>query len=447
MGALHAQTPVKGLTVTGAYDTMRTVESTPRFVSPTGELYTYPAISAAGQVLNVAELSLSSTASNGVVYVCGSTPAAVTYTATTSIETGYTFSWTPSGGTISNGGRSYTMSYNTTGSKTVQCVITGNGVSGSKSISIMVEAGTAPVFATCEQGLSVTIKCATNVDTLRWGDNSYTINPSGDVYHEYSMKGLYTITAVNSNQGCKADRPVALNTTLHPCTVSVAHTNASVYTGTSSSNPGAGGLETETETGSNIITQVTDQDGNVYPVVQIGSQCWMGKNLRTTHYDATNAVSYSSNSYSDIYGLYYTLIAATNNSTVEGCKGVCPQGWHLPKDEEWTTMEEAVNGGTRSADNWWGSHAGKLSAGCNWANDEEEATPGNYCYSERNSSGFGVLPAGHVNNWVGTEAVFWGSAFDNNANGVTRIVRENNASVLRCFVDKSNEISVRCLRD
>ena len=69
VGALHAQTPVKGLTVTGAYDTMRTVESTPRFVSPTGELYTYPAISAAGQVLNVAELSLSSTASRK--FICG----------------------------------------------------------------------------------------------------------------------------------------------------------------------------------------------------------------------------------------------------------------------------------------------------------------------------------------------------------------------------------------
>ena len=448
LGVLNAQTPVKGVTVTGAYETMRTEESTPRFVSPTGELYTYPIMSNAGQILNVAELSLSSTASNGVAYICGSTPAAVTYTATTSIETGYTFSWTPSGGTISNGGRSYTMSYNTAGSKTVQCVITGNGVSGAKSISIMVEAaGTIPVFATCEQGLSVTIKCATNVDTLRWGDNSYTVNPSADASHEYSTAGLYDITAV-SNQGCKAVKTVGINTTLHPCTVTVAHTDASVYTGTSPLNPGVGGLETETEIGSNIITQVTDQDGNVYPVVQIGSQCWMGKNLRTTHYDASHSVSYSSTSYSDIYGLYYSLIAATNNSTTEGCKGICPKGWHLPKDEEWTTMEESVNGGTRPGDYSWGSHAGKLSAGCNWEDNQVEATPGNYCYSERNSSGFGALPAGSADGQgLNSEAVFWGSTFDNNANGVIRLIREDDASVWSIYVDKSDEMSVRCVRD
>ncbi|MBO4654532.1 MAG: hypothetical protein J5644_03190, partial [Bacteroidales bacterium] len=55
VGALHAQTPVRGLTVTGALDTMRAVETTPRFVSPTGALFKRPVMTISGEILQIPE--------------------------------------------------------------------------------------------------------------------------------------------------------------------------------------------------------------------------------------------------------------------------------------------------------------------------------------------------------------------------------------------------------
>lgn len=101
---------------------------------------------------------------------------------------------------------------------------------------------------------------------------------------------------------------------------------------------------------------VYDVDGNAYPTVLIGSQCWFAKNLRTTSYndgttitrvtndtDWSNASSgaycwahWDSTAYADVYGALY------NWYTVETGK-MCPTGWHVPSDAEWYTMENFVD--------------------------------------------------------------------------------------------------------
>lgn len=62
----------------------------------------------------------------------------------------------------------------------------------------------------------------------------------------------------------------------------------------------------------------------------------------------------NANNEADTYGALYTLAAATNGTTSStnpsGVQGVCPAGWHLPSDEEWTELtdylgEESVAGG------------------------------------------------------------------------------------------------------
>lgn len=108
---------------------------------------------------------------------------------------------------------------------------------------------------------------------------------------------------------------------------------------------------------------VTDYDGNVYNTVQIGNQCWLKENLKTTHYsdgtplvDGTAVGNISSDyttkywfvyndsiQYKDTYGLLYTWAAAMNGasssvSNPSGIQGVCPAGWHLPSKAEYEQL-------------------------------------------------------------------------------------------------------------
>ena len=103
---------------------------------------------------------------------------------------------------------------------------------------------------------------------------------------------------------------------------------------------------------------VTDYDGNTYNTVQIGTQWWMKENLKTRHYaDGTTipvgSVSSSTTAYcyypngntstKDMYGMLYNWKAVMNNSThsnaiPSGVQGVCPTGWHVPSDAEFTVL-------------------------------------------------------------------------------------------------------------
>ena len=117
------------------------------------------------------------------------------------------------------------------------------------------------------------------------------------------------------------------------------------------------------------------RDGEIYLVVKIGDQYWMGKNLR---FNA--AGSFLNNNPSTYYGRLYnwsTLMDGGSSSmaTPSGMQGVCPSGWHLPSNDEWSLLSNTIIGqdgcsGLKSSSVW---------------NDS-----GN----ETNSSGFNVLPAG-----------------------------------------------------
>ena len=89
--------------------------------------------------------------------------------------------------------------------------------------------------------------------------------------------------------------------------------------------------------------KVQDIDGNVYTIIQIGEQTWMKENLKVMHTpDNTPIVSYCYNDdpiNAEKYGRLYTWDVAMNGSTVEMARGICPEGWHVPSDEEWQTLE------------------------------------------------------------------------------------------------------------
>ncbi len=90
-------------------------------------------------------------------------------------------------------------------------------------------------------------------------------------------------------------------------------------------------------------SEVKDIDNNIYKTVQIGSQCWMKENLKVTKNPQGEAITrYCYDNDPNICntdGGLYDWNTAMNNSTQEGAPGICPNGWHVPKDSEWYVLE------------------------------------------------------------------------------------------------------------
>lgn len=132
------------------------------------------------------------------------------------------------------------------------------------------------------------------------------------------------------------------------------------------------------------------RNGEIYPTIKIGNQCWLGKNLNigSLIYEPENPSDNSiiekhcyqnDNLNCDEYGGLYSWDEMMNYSAVEGAQGICPGGWHIPTDDEWLTLADFL-GGVDVA-------GGKMKeAGLDhWVEPNAAAT---------NTSGFTALPAG-----------------------------------------------------
>ncbi len=95
---------------------------------------------------------------------------------------------------------------------------------------------------------------------------------------------------------------------------------------------------------------VDSRDGKSYPTVQMGTQCWMAKNLdigvkiNASVAQANNGTIekycyLNSDQNCELYGALYQWDELMNYSTTAGNQGICPDGWHIPTDEEYMTLE------------------------------------------------------------------------------------------------------------
>jgi len=192
------------------------------------------------------------------------------------------------------------------------------------------------------------------------------------------------------------------------------------------------------------LETVSDYDGNVYQVVKIGTQKWLKENLKSLHYSdgvpIPGAAAYNdSDSLANIYGRLYTWDAAMRDSTSQGAQGVCPLGWHVPSDSEWTVLENFLGGPPVAGGKMKDTVTGFWDAPNTGAD---------------NSSGFTVLPGGeydgyytpHVYHQMHQYAVFWTSTQVSSTGATERYLSYNSDSCLPYNWYKVMKYSVRCLK-
>jgi uncharacterized protein (TIGR02145 family) len=205
---------------------------------------------------------------------------------------------------------------------------------------------------------------------------------------------------------------------------------------------------TNTNVGDNFF--IDSLDNRRYKTVRIGNQVWMAENLKTTKYNngspipaVTNVKDWSrlttpgycwydnnQTNYGNIYGTLY------NWYTVNTGK-LCPKGWHVPTDTEWTTLTEYLGGASVAG--------GKLKEieTTHWTSPNTGAT---------NETGFTALPgSGRRFNgkffFFGINGYWWSATEDNTTSAWFQNMNFNDSLVFRNGISKKYGFSVRCLRD
>ena len=215
---------------------------------------------------------------------------------------------------------------------------------------------------------------------------------------------------------------------------------------------------------------ITDRDGNTYNTVLIGTQCWMKQNLKTTKYadgtsisqggstSTTTACWYypnSNSSHKPTYGLLYNWRAVMRNSSSSSSnpsrvQGICPTGWHVPSDAEWTQLTDYVSSQSEYVCGSDNTYIAKALAGTTgWSSYTSTCAVGN-TPSQNNSTGFSALPAGSYSGSYynfGDLAFFWSATGNINDRAYYRRLNYSNAYVSRAYENNSYGYSVRCLRD
>ncbi len=204
------------------------------------------------------------------------------------------------------------------------------------------------------------------------------------------------------------------------------------------------------------VDSVQDYDGNWYQTVQIGEQCWLAKNLQTTHYsDGTTVSGVYTNPESNVslYGRLYTWDAIMNGASASdnnpsGVQGICPSGWHLPSDSEWKELEMFLGMSQASVDSigFRGADEGgklKSTGESHWNAPNAGAT---------NSTGFSAMPAGSYDEGefyaAGSITDFW-SATNDAIDAYLRVLSYNDMRIRRINGNTNTSFarSVRCIRD
>ena len=202
--------------------------------------------------------------------------------------------------------------------------------------------------------------------------------------------------------------------------------------------------------------------GYDYATVLIGDQCWFAENLRNENYENGDAIpsnlsdSEWSSTTSGAVAVYGEDAGCSNLSpdidacdpaqsldeygrlynwySVDDVRGLCPSGWHVPTDGEWTVMTDELGGQSIAG--------GQMKTTYGWYQGGNGT----------NSSGFSGLPGGFrfigdgYFNGAGSSGYWWSSS-PNGSSAWSRNLNYGNEDVYRFSNNQRYGFSVRCVRD
>ena len=171
------------------------------------------------------------------------------------------------------------------------------------------------------------------------------------------------------------------------------------------------------------------RDNKTYKTIKIGDQIWMAENLKYKPGGQSWAYD-NKESNVEIYGRLYNWETALD---------VCPNGWHLPNENEWDKLIEMYGGSKQAGE--------KLKSEYGWKSyiEEKDALFGD------NHSGFNAIPSGVFDydsfSGVGSKTSFWSSTPHNETNGLRYVIRNNANFANGNEMLKKYGYSVRCIKD
>ncbi len=194
---------------------------------------------------------------------------------------------------------------------------------------------------------------------------------------------------------------------------------------------------------------IADIDGNTYSTVEIGSQCWIGENLKVTTYSNGDAIPLVTDSptwislttgaycwYANDEATYKNTYGALYNWHTVSEGNVCPTGWHIPTHTEWIELTTYL-GGVNAA-----GVKLKEAGTAHWTSPNTGAN---------NVSGFTALPAGgrfSTGNFgnINDRGYFW-TATEDNSSAWRRSLYYDLPEIYKVLNSKYYGLSVRCVRD
>jgi len=320
--------------------------------------------------------------------------------------------------------KSPTHIYRTRGSYPVKLKVTdAYGRSDSKSINNYITVGNAPVAdfkASATSGdvpltVQFTDQSANSPESRKWDFDDGQTSTEKNPIHTFNVARVYAVTLTVTNKFGTDTHKTLINTV-------------------------------KNATSNNSFTD--PRDGQVYNTVTIGNQTWMAQNL---NYNTTESWWYNNSaSNGEIYGRLYTWDAA---------QSACPNGWHLPSDEEWKQLELTI--GMSSEDlnkltpKYRGTNEGdKLKSKNGWDYDDINEKSGN----GTDSYGFKALPGGLETlpdpfAGLGQTGEWWTSTQNSSTDVYVRFIIYNSSRIYRDISAKVSfngvhwGYSVRCIKN
>lgn len=304
--------------------------------------------------------------------------------------------------------------------------------------------GADMTFTTQGQAPTVSILPATNITTNSAALNG-TVNPNNQsttVVFEYGTSTNYGNNQTASQNPVAGTANTNVNANISGLIAGIIYhyrIRATNSTGTTYSSDAT------------FTYTIADVEGSVYKTVTIGTQIWMAENLKTERYNngdlipnitgdsqwnatTTGAYCYldnNENTYRNLYGVLYNWFAVNDS------KRLCPTGWHVPTNTDWTTLGNYLGGFSQAGGSL------KESGTLHWIAPNVGAT---------NVSGFTALPGGfrqYRGNFGGHNDTgnFWSSSDDGGVSTSYWQVASVDAGLHQFGNPKQEGYAVRCIKD